>query len=95
MIDIYQILSKYQPTDDIMADEADDTPTRRIKDIIYNQLDEVDRRVFLMYVELASLRKLAKEIGVSATACHFKVRDIKNKILAKLNDDIDKPFDNK
>lgn len=82
MIDIYKILEKYAPDKDIFSDEEE--LITRIKDIVYNQLDEVDRRVLLMYAELASLRKLGKEIGVSASAAGQRIRQIKNKIYALL-----------
>lgn len=80
MIDIYAILNKYEPTDDVFSEEEDDTPSRKLKDIIYNKLDEIDRRIILLYAELGSLRKLAKEIGVSPTACHFRIKQIRQKI---------------
>ena len=80
MIDIYAILEKYEPTDDVFSEEEDDTPSRKIKDIIYNKLDEIDRRIILLYAELGSLRKLGKEIGVSPTACHFRIKQIRKKI---------------
>lgn len=90
MIDIYSIMEKYQPTDDPFAEEEDDTPSRRLKEIIFNNLDEVDRRVILLYAEVASLRKLSKIIGVSPTACHFRVRQIRKKIDKALNPDQNK-----
>ena len=79
MIDIYAIIAKYSPNDDIFNE--DDEEVQKLKKIIYNDLDEVDRRILLMYAELGSLRKLAKEIGVSATAAYFRVKQIREKIL--------------
>lgn len=95
MIDIYKILEKYQPDEDILSEEEDDTPSRKIKEIIYRDLDEVDRRIILMYAELGSLRKLAREIGVSSTACHFRIKAIRNKILQLIRNDGNKPSDNR
>ncbi len=87
MIDIYAILTKYSPQTDIFSDEDDEAKTRRLKEIIYNDLDEVDRRIILLYAELGSLRKLGAEIGVSATACHYRIKEIKKKIYDKLTAD--------
>ena len=83
MIDIYKIMETYAPDTDIFTDEEE--ITQRLKDIIWNDLDEVDRRVILMYAHLASLRKLAAEIGVSPTAASQKIKQIKKKIYDKLD----------
>lgn len=83
-MDIYKIMEKYSGTTE---DEEDDSPSRRIKQIIFNELNDVDRYIILLYAELGSLRKLATLIGVSPTACHFRVKEIKNKIKDKLKND--------
>lgn len=86
MIDIYAILQKYSPTTDIFSEEEDDAPSRRIKEIVFNDLDEIDRRLLLLYAEVGSYRELAKIIGVSATSCFLKIKEIKKKINDKLTD---------
>lgn len=90
MIDIYKILEKYQIDNDIFCDEEE--LTRRIKEIIWSDLDEIDRRVLLIYSELGSLRRLGKELNVSSSAAQQKIKQIKNKILSQLKND--KPADN-
>ena len=90
MIDIYKILEKYQIDNDIFC--AEEELTRRIKEIIWSDLDEIDRRVLLIYSELGSLRRLGKELNVSSSAAQQKIKQIKNKILSQLKND--KPADN-
>lgn len=85
MIDIYKILETYAPDTDIFSEE--DEIITKIKDIIYNDLDEVDRRLILMYAHLGSLRKLATEIGVSSSATQQKIKQIKQRIYDKLDND--------
>ena len=55
-LDIKEILEDYQPSDDIFNDE--DELIDKLKHIIYLKLNEVDKRIILMYAELKSLRKL-------------------------------------
>lgn len=76
---------------DIYEDYAEDTTifneeddkVRKIKHIIFNELDEVDRRIILLYSEFESLRKLAAELKVSTTTAYYKVKEIKQKIMEK------------
>lgn len=76
---------------DIYEDYAEDTTifneeddkVRKIKHIIFNDLDEVDRRIILLYSEFESLRKLAAELKVSTTTAYYKVKEIKQKIMEK------------
>lgn len=89
MIDIYKIIEKYSPIDSIFNEEEE--KVTRLKDIVYNDLDEVDRRVILMYAELGSLRKLATELNVSATAIYKRIKEIRQKIYQFYDDT--KPVD--
>lgn len=77
------IIDEYQPDDDIFSDEDD--RTNKLKHIIYDYLDEVDRRCLLMYAELGSLRKLGNELGISASSAYIKIKAIKETIYDKLN----------
>lgn len=77
------IIEDYAPDDDIFSEEDD--KTNRIKHIIYDCLDEVDRRCLLMYAELGSLRKLGLELGISASSAYLKIKAIKEIIYDKLN----------
>lgn len=77
------ILEDYKPDDSIFNEEPE--ITNQLKHIIYNDLDEVDRRCILLYCELGSLRKLGTELHVSASSAYLKIKSIKEKINAKLN----------
>ena len=77
-INIKDILEEYKPDNDIMSEE--DSKINNLKNIIYNKLDEVDRRIILMYAETGSLRKLGKELGVCATTAQSKINEIRRKI---------------
>lgn len=76
------LMKDYKQTNDIFSNEEE--LTIRIKEIIWNDLDEVDRRIILMYADLGSLRKLGQELGVSGSAAHQRVKQIKQQILDKL-----------
>lgn len=78
-IDIEEILDDYRPNDDDIFNE-DTEEMKKLKHIIYNDLDEVDRRVILLYAELGSLRKLGSILGVSASSAFLKIKTIKKKI---------------
>ena len=76
---IEEILEDYKPDNTIWSNE--DERVNTIKNIIYTKLDEVDRRIIILYAELGSLRKLGKELGISASSAYLKIKDIKKKIL--------------
>ena len=77
-IDIDDVIAEYAEDDDVFNEEK--PITKHLKYIIFNKLDEVDRRVILLYAELQSLRKLGKILGVSASSAYIKIRQIKDKI---------------
>ena len=76
---IEEILEDYKPDNTIWSNE--DERVNAIKNVIYTKLDEVDRRIIILYAELGSLRKLGKELGISASSAYLKIKDIKKKIL--------------
>lgn len=80
---INAILDDYKPQNDLFSEE--DFEINRIKNIIYNDLDEVDRRIILMYADCGSLRTLGKELGVCASTVRNKIIEIRNKIYDKYN----------
>lgn len=43
-------------------------------------LNKVDRIILLLYIEYASLRKVAKELSISLSTVHKRIRKIKEKI---------------
>lgn len=78
-----EILEDYAPDDDIFSEEDEDI--NRLKHIVYDELDEVDKRVLLMYAELGTLEKVGKELGVSRASSCLKIKEIRKKIYDKLN----------
>lgn len=85
-INIKEILDEYKPDNDIFTDE--DYKLNKLKNIVYNNLNEVDRRIILMYAESGSLRQLGKELGVCASTALNKINEIRKKIYDKYNTDI-------
>ena len=81
-LDIKEILEDYQPSDDIFNDE--DELINKLKHIIYLKLNEVDKRIILMYAELKSLRKLGIELGISVSSAWLKIKEIRDKIYKEL-----------
>ena len=81
-LDIKEILEDYQPSDDIFNDE--DELIDKLKHIIYLKLNEVDKRIILMYAELKSLRKLGMELGISVSSAWLKIKEIRDKIYKEL-----------
>lgn len=78
-LNIKEILDEYKPDNDIFTEE--DYQINKLKNIIYNNLNEVDRRILLMYAESGSLRQLGKELGVCASTALNKINEIRKKIL--------------
>ena len=81
-LNIKEILEDYQPSDDIFNDE--DELIDKLKHIIYLKLNEVDKRIILMYAELKSLRKLGMELGISVSSAWLKIKEIRDKIYKEL-----------
>lgn len=77
---IDSLLDDYKPSNDIFSE--DDERVAKLKRIIYNSLDEVDRRIIILYAELGSLRKLGKELGISTSSAWIRINTIKQKILS-------------
>lgn len=61
---------KYSDVDDIEL----------YKYVILNKLNEVDRRIILLYAECGNLRDTAKYLGVSFTKLSYVIRNIRRKI---------------
>ena len=71
-------LEEYKP--DILEDEED---LYKLKSIIQNDLQEVDRIIFLAYVELRSFTELSKVLGISRSSCFWTIKRIREEILAR------------
>ena len=72
-------LDEYLPN--VMTDEED---LYKLKSIIQNDLQEVDRIIFLAYVELRSFTELSKVLNVSRSTCYWIVKRIREEIKEKL-----------
>ena len=48
-----------------------------------NNLPEVDRIIFLAYVELRSFTELSKVLGISRSSCFWTIKRIREEILAR------------
>ena len=81
-LNIKEILEDYQPSDDIFNEE--DELINNLEHIIYLKLNEVDKRIILMYAELKSLRKLGMELGISVSSAWLKIKEIRDKIYKEL-----------
>lgn len=83
-IDLRAILEEYRPSGNALFGKEGDERVDRIKQIIYKDLSEADRIIFLVYTETQSYRALGKLIGVSHTTAGAEVKRIRNLIINKL-----------
>ena len=61
----------------------DDEEMYRIKQVVDN-LQEVDRIIFLLYTELRSFTSLSAILGISRSSCYWAVKRIREEIKEKL-----------
>lgn len=83
-INIDEIEEEYKPNESIFDDE--DETTKKIKNIIFNELTDTERRIILLYSELESQRQVADKLRVSVTLANFVINDIRNKVIKKLRE---------
>ena len=69
-------LEEYLPN--AMTDEEE---MFKLKSIIQNDLQEVEKIIFLAYVELRSFTELSKILGVSRSTCYWIIKSIREKII--------------
>ena len=50
---------------------------------IVNNLPEVDKIIFLAYVELRSFTELSKVLGISRSSCFWTIKRIREEILVR------------
>lgn len=55
----------------------------KLKSIIQNDLQEVDRIIFLAYVELRSFTELSKVLGISRSSCFWTIKRIREEIIKR------------
>ena len=53
---------------------------RKVKDIVLNRLNEVDRTIILIYADCHSFRKMGKRMGMSYQTVRKEVIRIRHKI---------------
>ena len=73
------IRTDYDLDGSIFNDEPD--KVRRVKEIVLNRLDPVDRAIILLYADCGSLRDLGRRLGVSHSSVRTIVDGIKEKIM--------------
>ena len=64
----------------VMTDEED---LYKLKSIIQNDLQEVDKIIFLAYVELRSFTELSRVLGISRASCFWTIKRIREEIIRK------------
>lgn len=64
----------------------DDDRMYRIKEIIFNDLDDLDRALLIMYADLESMAKTGKVFSVSSSTIYTRIKKIREIIEKKLND---------
>ena len=79
--DIKDIKEELLPIDDIFNNYSEllDRTKRN-----FASLDEVDKTILILYMELGSLRKVGEELGVSHTLIYKNITRIKEKFKKKL-----------
>lgn len=80
---IKDIKEEYKFTDDIFND--DDKRAYIAKKVIFEQLNEIDRTIILLYTETGSLRQLGKILGCPHSTIRPEVNRIKEDIKEKIN----------
>lgn len=78
------IKEEYKFTDDIFNE--DDKRAYIAKKVIFQQLNEVDRTIILLYAHTGSLRQLGKILGCSHSTIRPEVNRIKEDIINKIKD---------
>lgn len=76
-------LEEYRP--DILEDSED---LYKLKSIIQNDLQEVDKIIFLAYVELRSFTELSKVLGISRSSCFWTIKRIREEIIKRYKESI-------
>lgn len=71
------MIEDYKPNDDLFSEE--DSEITMLKHAV-EKLNPADKIIFLMYCEIGSLRKVGKELGVSAGTIFKEIRRIKELI---------------
>lgn len=73
--DYKEIRKDYSIADPLFSGEPD--KVRRVKEIVLNRLDQVDRTLILLYADCGSFRVLGRRLGLS----HMSVKKIIDNII--------------
>ena len=79
--DYKEIRKDFEIDDSIF--NAEPAKVRRIKEIVLNRLDQVERTLILLYADCGSLRDLGKRLGMSYGSVKRVLDPIKEKILTE------------
>ena len=82
-LNLKELMQTYKPNWDIFTQE--DMRMILLKQVIFEDLDEIERRVILLYTELQSQRKLGRLMGLSAATVNKLLKGIKSKIYEHLD----------
>ena len=63
--------------------DDDDLRVKKSK-VALRALSDTDRRIFVLYAETGSVRKLSEILGVSKSTVQNRVKDIRKKILRSM-----------
>ena len=63
--------------------DEDDACVRRCKDAL-RRLSNADRRLFILYAESGSVRKMSQMLGVSKSTVQNRVTEIRRKIIESM-----------
>jgi len=76
--DIEKILDTYKPNEDPFDDDADNV--RILKYIIFKELNDIEKRLIILYTEYRSFRKVASSLNISPSTVYIYVNNIRKKI---------------
>lgn len=79
---IYSLIEEYRPSDDVFSE--DDVVYDKVKRIIFNELNETERRIIISYAEIGNIRDTAKLFKVSPTTIWNQIKAIRIKIIKSL-----------
>lgn len=83
MIDFNEIYKEYAEDTSIFNNESD--RVKSVKHILWNKLDETDKRILLLYCEMGNLRDAAKLLNVSASTLCLKIKKIREIFLENMS----------
>ncbi len=72
-------MEDYRPADkdDVFAEH---TTAEALKEIIFNDLNETERRLIIMYAELMSYTSVGRRLNLNPTTCRWQIMGALNKV---------------